>query len=77
MHNTGMLLSDVVTGYVNGKPVDSELWQSLDGSERSWLAHAMVAAKTKRMEVRICDYDPECRTCFLGSNASCESGSGR
>ena len=22
MHNTGMLLSDVLTGYVNGKPVD-------------------------------------------------------
>jgi GrpB-like predicted nucleotidyltransferase (UPF0157 family) len=59
MHNTGMLLSDVLTGYVNGKPVDSELWQSLDESERSWLAHALVAAKTKTMEVRICDYDPE------------------
>jgi GrpB-like predicted nucleotidyltransferase (UPF0157 family) len=59
MHNTGMLLSDVLTGYVNGKPVDSELWQCLDESERSWLAHALVAAKTKTMEVRICDYDPE------------------
>lgn len=59
MHNTGMLLSGVVTGYLNGKPVDSELWQSLDESERSWLAHALVAAKTKTMEVRICDYDPE------------------
>jgi GrpB-like predicted nucleotidyltransferase (UPF0157 family) len=59
MHNTGMSLSDVLTGYVNGKPVDSELWQSLDESERSWLAHATVAAKTKAMEVWICDYDPE------------------
>jgi GrpB-like predicted nucleotidyltransferase (UPF0157 family) len=70
MHNTGVLLSEVLTGYVNGKPVDSELWQSLDESERSWLAHAMVAAKTKTMEVRICDYDPEWPHLF--SRIECE-----
>jgi GrpB-like predicted nucleotidyltransferase (UPF0157 family) len=70
MHNTGMLLSEVLTDYVNGKPVDSELWQSLDESERSWLAHAMVAAKTKTMEVRICDYDPEWPHLF--SRIECE-----
>jgi GrpB-like predicted nucleotidyltransferase (UPF0157 family) len=70
MHNTGMLLSDLLTGYLNGKPVDSELWQSLDESERSWLAHAMVAAKTKTMEVRICDYDPEWPHLF--SRIECE-----
>lgn len=59
MPNTSMLLSDVLTGYVNGKPVDGALWQNLGALERSWLAHAMVAAKPKTVEVRICDYDPE------------------
>jgi GrpB-like predicted nucleotidyltransferase (UPF0157 family) len=59
MHNADVLLSDVLTDYVNGKPVDSGWWQSLDESKRSRLADALVAAKTKTMEVRICDYDPE------------------
>jgi hypothetical protein len=35
MRNADMLLSDVLTGYVNGKPVDSQLWQSLDEQTRT------------------------------------------
>jgi GrpB-like predicted nucleotidyltransferase (UPF0157 family) len=61
-----MLPSDVLTGYVNGKPVDSELWQSLDEQTRARLALAIVSAKAKTAtEVRICDYDAEWPRRFL------------
>jgi hypothetical protein len=51
MRNAGMLLSDVLTGYVNGKPVDSQLWQSLDEQTRARLALAIVSAKAKTASV--------------------------
>jgi GrpB-like predicted nucleotidyltransferase (UPF0157 family) len=60
MDNSGMLVSDVLSGYLNGKPIDRGVWQSLDEQSRARLAHAIVATKPKTVtEVRVCDYDPE------------------
>jgi hypothetical protein len=48
MHNTGMLVSDVLTAYVNGKPADSALWQSLEDETRVRLARAIVSPKQRQ-----------------------------
>src|SRR5258708_13420856 len=60
MDNSGMLVSDVLSGYLNGKPIDRGLWRSLDEPSRARLAHAIVATKPKTAtEVRVSEYDPE------------------
>lgn len=58
MDNSGVSESVVLSGYLNGKPIDRGLWQSLDEQTRSGLAHAIVAAKPKTAtEVSVWDYD--------------------
>ena len=60
MDNSGMLVSDVLSGYLNGKPIDRGLWRGLDEPSRARLAHAIVATKPKTAtEVRVSEYDPE------------------
>jgi GrpB-like predicted nucleotidyltransferase (UPF0157 family) len=60
MDSSGMLVSDVLSGYLNGKPIDRGLWRRLDEPSRARLAHAIVAATPKTAsEVRLSEYDPE------------------
>lgn len=60
MDSSGILVSDVLSGYLNGKPIDRGLWQRLDEPSRARLAQSIVATKpTTVTEVRVCDYDPE------------------
>jgi GrpB-like predicted nucleotidyltransferase (UPF0157 family) len=60
MDNSGMLVSDLLSGYLNGKPIDRGLWRRLGEQSRARLAHAIVAAKPKTAtEVRVSEYDPE------------------
>ena len=60
MDHSSILVSDVLSHYLNGKPIDRDLWQSLDEQSRGALAQTIVATKPKTLtEVRICKYDPE------------------
>ena len=60
MDSSGMLVSDVLSGYLKGKPIDRGLWRRLDEPSRVWLANAIVATKPKfATEVWVSEYDPE------------------
>lgn len=60
MDSSGMLASDVLSGYLNGKPIDRGLWRGLDEPSRARLADAIVATKPKAAtEVRVSEYNPE------------------
>jgi GrpB-like predicted nucleotidyltransferase (UPF0157 family) len=53
------VLSDALNGYLDGKVVERGFWQSLDEEARTWLSRAIVGAKRKSVEVRICDYQEQ------------------
>ena len=60
MDSSGMLVSNVLSGYLKGKPIDRGLWRRLDEPSRVWLANAIVATKPKfATEVWVSEYDPE------------------
>ena len=53
------VLSDALNGYLDRKVVERGFWQSLDQEARDWLSRAIVRAKRKTVEVRICDYQEQ------------------
>jgi hypothetical protein len=60
MQTLDSALTRILSGHLNGQPIDHAVWQNLDNADRVQISEAIVAGKRANpTDVRVFSYDIE------------------